>query len=179
MWTDEQAHTQALVECLREMDFDEVAALALSARLHYRVTTGEIGGVASFIERLMDEREVWYMTAKQTNPTEREHSMPTKQTNPTETTPAPAPQPADPTAGLVVGRIVHYVDHAQQCRAAIVTHVPLGEDGTPEPDGLCSVQWFDFAPHAAGNVRYKALVAGEEPTPHSWHWFGNQAGASH
>ena len=80
---------------------------------------------------------------------------------------------------LMVGRIVHYVDNAQQCRAAIVTQVPLDDDGKPFPDGLCSLMWFDYQAHAAGNVRHPALVAGEEPTSHTYHWFGNQAGASH
>jgi len=100
--------------------------------------------------------------------------MATKQT---EATQPQQPQPRQPE--LMVGRIVHYVDHAEECRAAIVTHVPLGEDGKPEPDGVCSLVWFDFQPHAAGNVRHKALVAGEEPTSHTYHWFGNQAAASH
>jgi len=54
MWTDEKALAKALVELLRDMPFDEQTALALSERLHYRVTTGEVGDMANYLERLMD-----------------------------------------------------------------------------------------------------------------------------
>lgn len=89
--------------------------------------------------------------------------MAAKQTTNASEATGPARQPE-----LLVGRIVHYVDHAQQCRAAIVTQVPLDEQGAPEPDGLCSLVWFDYQAHAAGNVRYKSVVS-DDPAAHSWH----------
>lgn len=88
--------------------------------------------------------------------------MATKQTTPTE---AAQPQQTD---RLYIGKVIHYTDNAEECRAAIVTHVPLGEDGKPEADGLCSLVWFDYQPHAAGNVRYKSVVS-DDPAAHTWH----------
>jgi hypothetical protein len=88
--------------------------------------------------------------------------MATKQTDVTQ---AQQPQQID---RLHVGKVVHYTDNSETCRAAIVTLVPLDESGKPSPDGLCSLVWFDYQTHAAGNVRYKSLVS-DDPAEHTWH----------
>jgi hypothetical protein len=104
-------------------------------------------------------------------------------------------KPGNPSDGLQVGRIVHFVQADGQCRPAIVVNLFDGfhkephhaqlvvfHDGTNDAHAVLLAGVETDSPHFprllltewATSVPYSAKIE-----PHTYHWFGSQANATH
>lgn len=83
--------------------------------------------------------------------------------------------------GLIEGRIVHFVSYNGKHQAAIVTGASTSGAPTASLADL-AVFWNieDAKGDKTGGVSFHFRVQhSDDMAPGTWHWFGNQAGASH